>query len=296
MLHNPLSPDERARYSRQIMLPQFGTAGQIRLRSRSALVVGLGGLGSPASLYLAAAGVGRLGLVDFDVVDTSNLHRQILHSTHDIGRSKLDSACERLHALNPHVALEPHDLLVSPKSAQNLVHSYDIVLDCSDNLSTRYALNDACLLACKPLIYGAVYRFEGQCAVFNAPTSLSTRSPCFRCLFPQPLSDANNPDSAATLDFAPACDESGVLPPIAGIIGSMQAMEALKILARETTLKNADEETLAGRLLVVDALTMRFSELRFGNHKACRSLGQQQADEGGLDSSSGAARCAFIHP
>jgi sulfur-carrier protein adenylyltransferase/sulfurtransferase len=266
-----LSAHDRTRYSRQILVPELGEAGQTRLKNASALVVGLGGLGSPVALYLAAAGVGRLGLVDYDVVESSNLQRQILHGTADLGKSKTASAVERIRALNPDCIIEAHDMIVAPKTAQHLIagthgstshaRPYDIVLDCSDNLATRYALNDACVLARTPLVYGAVYRWEGQCAVLN-----HQQSPCLRCLFPA----AESATESFLDDVAPNCDERGVVAPVVGIIGAMQASEALKILA----LPSNNTPINTGRLHTLNALAMDWATIHFPKHKECSACSE----------------------
>jgi molybdopterin/thiamine biosynthesis adenylyltransferase/rhodanese-related sulfurtransferase len=225
-----------ARYSRQIKLPEIGSAGQARLASGSVLVIGAGGLGSPAAIYLAAAGVGRIGLVDFDRVDETNLHRQILYATSDVGRSKLEAASERLLALNPELSLVTHDTRLTSANALDVLRGYDVVLDGTDNFATRYLVNDACLLLGKPNVYGSVLRFEGQASVFA-----TAGGPCYRCLHPEPPPP----------HLVPSCAEAGVVGVLPGIIGTIQATEAIKMILGIGV-------TLAGRLLLYDALRMTF--------------------------------------
>ena len=246
------SDDERARYSRQLMLPQIGAAGQQRLKDARVLCIGAGGLGSPAALYLAAAGVGTLGLVDSDRVDLSNLHRQILHGTNDVGRAKLESARDRIAEANPHVNVVLHAERFVANNALDLVRDYDIVVDGSDNFPTRYASNDACVLAAKPNVYGSVFQFDGQAAVF-AP---HLGGPCYRCIFPEP------PPPGA----APSCAEAGVLGVLPGIVGLIQAAEAIKLI---TGLG----ESLVGRLLHFDALKMSFREFKLRRDPQCPICG-----------------------
>jgi sulfur-carrier protein adenylyltransferase/sulfurtransferase len=249
----PLSPEERLRYARHLILPEVGPAGQERLRSARVLLVGAGGLGSPAALYLAAAGIGTLGLVDFDVVDASNLQRQVLHGTPDIGRLKLDSARDRLAAINPHVELRPHPVRLSALNARAIVREYDVVLDGSDNFPTRYLVNDACVLEGKPDVYGSVQRFEGQVAVFQAE-----RGSCYRCLFREPPPPG----------LVPGCSEAGVLGVVPGIIGTIQALEAIKLVL-------GAGDPLVDRLLLVDGLRMRFRELRLRKDPDCPVCGDR---------------------
>jgi len=246
-----LSPAELRRYARHLVLPQVGIAGQERLKAASVLVVGLGGLGSPAALYLAAAGVGRLGLVDFDRVDESNLQRQVLHGTRSVGMPKTESACARLHDLNPHIELRAHDEPLTTANALALIGAYDVVVDGTDQFATRYLVNDACVLAHRPNIYGSVHRFEGQVSVFA-----TEGGPCYRCLFPEP-------PAAGTV---PSCAEGGVLGVLPGIVGSLQAAEAIKLIVGIGT-------PLIGRLLYFDALTMRMREMSFDRDAACPVCG-----------------------
>ncbi|MEQ1858028.1 MAG: molybdopterin-synthase adenylyltransferase MoeB, partial [Longimicrobiales bacterium] len=227
-----LSRPELIRYARHIALPEIGLEGQNRLRESRVLCVGAGGLGSPLALYLAAAGVGTIGIVDFDRVDESNLQRQLLHGTKDIGRSKLDSATERLRDVNPHVRVVKHDTKLTAADALQVVSDYDVVADGTDNFPTRYLVNDACVLAGKPNVYGSVFRWEGQVSVFA-----TKGGPCYRCLFREPPPPG----------LVPNCAEGGVVGVLPGIIGSVQALETLKLLLGVGT-------TLAGRLLIFDAL------------------------------------------
>jgi adenylyltransferase/sulfurtransferase len=250
-----LTPDERARYARQILLPGIGPAGQLRLKRSRVLVVGTGGLGSPALLYLAAAGVGTLGLADFDAVEVSNLQRQVIHREDFKGRSKIESAVDALRRLNPLVHIEPHETRLRAGNALEIVRGYDVIVDGTDNFPARYLLNDACVLARKPYVYGSVFRFEGQASVFDA-----RRGPCYRCLYPSP----------PPADLAPDCMESGVLGVVPGLIGLVQAAEALKLLLRAG-------EPLLGRLLVCNALAMRFEEMRIVKDPRCPACGRNPA-------------------
>jgi adenylyltransferase/sulfurtransferase len=228
------------RYQRQITLPELGTAGQEKLARGSVLVIGAGGLGSPAATYLAAAGVGRIGLVDFDRVDETNLHRQILYATSDVGREKLEAAGARLRDLNPEVAIELHQTRLSSENALELFARYDVVLDGTDNFATRYLVNDACKLTGKPNVYGSVFRFDGQVSVFATETG-----PCYRCIYPEPPPPGT----------VPSCAEGGVLGVLPGVVGTLQATEAIKLLT-------GIGETLAGRLLLFDALRMTFRTMK----------------------------------
>jgi len=246
-----LSAGERQRYSRHILLPEIGEEGQQRLKAARVLCVGVGGLGSPAALYLAAAGVGTLGLVDFDRVDVTNLQRQIIHGTADVGRSKLESARDRLHAINPGVAIEMFDVRLSASNALDVVARFDLVLDGTDNFTARYLVNDACVIAGKPNAWGSIFRFEGQASVFSAPGG-----PCYRCLHPEPPPPG----------LVPSCAEAGVLGVLPGIIGTIQATEAIKVLL-------GIGEPLVGRFLVYDALRMRFRELRLPKDPDCAVCG-----------------------
>jgi len=243
-----LSRDAIRRYSRHIMLPELGLEGQKKICSTSVLCIGAGGLGSPIAMYLAAAGIGRLGLVDFDTVDETNLQRQLLHGTEDVGRPKTDSARDTLHRLNPLVEVTLHKERITSANALDLIRPYDIVVDGTDNFPTRYLTNDACVLLKKPNIYGSIYRFEGQASVF-AP---HLGGPCYRCLYPEPPPPGS----------VPSCAEGGVLGVLPGIIGCIQATEILKLAAGIGT-------PLLGRLLVYDALEMKFRELRLRRDPQC---------------------------
>jgi molybdopterin/thiamine biosynthesis adenylyltransferase/rhodanese-related sulfurtransferase len=242
-----LSAEEMGRYARHLVVADVGIAGQRRLRDASILMIGTGGLGSPAALYLAAAGVGRLGLVDFDVVDHSNLQRQIIHSTPDIGRLKLDSARESIAALNPNVTVETHAEAFDLDNAMRLVSDYDLIIDGTDNFPTRYLINDACVFAGKPNVYGSIFQFEGQASVFWAE-----RGPCYRCLFPAPPPPG----------MVPNCAEGGVLGILPGLLGVIQATEAIKLIIGKG-------DSLLGRLLLVDSLSMRFREMKLRKDPNC---------------------------
>ncbi len=248
-----LTTDDLARYSRHLILPEVGMEGQRKLKAARVLCVGTGGLGSPLALYLAAAGIGTLGLVDFDVVDASNLQRQIIHSTRDIGRKKLDSAAEKLSALNPSLSIVKHDTMLSSANALDILKDYDIVADGTDNFPTRYLVNDACVLLGKPNVYGSIFRFEGQASVFA-----TEEGPCYRCLYPEPPPPG----------LVPSCAEGGVLGILPGLVGVIQATEAIKLI-----LGNGDP--LIGRLLLVDALNMRFRELKLRKNAECPVCGDQ---------------------
>jgi adenylyltransferase/sulfurtransferase len=256
-----LTDDERLRYARHLMLPEMGEEGQRRLKAGSALIVGVGGLGSPAALYLAAAGVGRLGLVDFDLVDASNLQRQVLHGTSRIGTPKLVSARERLLDLNPSIEVDLHETRLEASNALEVLAPYDVVLDGSDNFPTRYLVNDACALLGKPDVHGSIFRFEGHASVFDARLG-----PCYRCLYPEPPAPG----------VVPSCAEAGVLGVLPGIIGTMQAIEAVKLLL-------GLGEPLIGRLVVFDALGMRFREMRLRKDPACPLCGERPTIAGLID-------------
>ena len=248
-----LTNDEINRYSRHLIMPEVGVDGQRRLKAARVVCIGAGGLGSPAALYLAAAGVGTIGIVDFDAVDGSNLQRQILHGTPDIGRSKLQSARERLTALNPEVRIEPHEVALTSKNALDILRTYDVVLDGTDNFPTRYLVNDACVILGKPNAYGSIFRFEGQASVF------ATRNgPCYRCLFPEPPPPG----------LVPSCAEGGVLGVLPGVIGTIQATETIKLIL-------GTGEPLIGRLLLYDALRMRFRELKLRRDPDCPVCGDR---------------------
>ncbi len=247
-----LSPEELGRYSRHITLPEVGIEGQRRLKAARVLCVGTGGLGSPLAFYLAAAGIGTLGLVDFDVVDSSNLQRQILHSTPDVGRKKVDSAAEKLSALNPALNLVKHETMLTSANALEIVKDYDIVADGTDNFPTRYLVNDACVLLGKPNVYGSIFRFEGQASVFAAKDG-----PCYRCLYPEPPPPG----------LVPSCAEGGVLGILPGLVGVIQATEAIKLILGRG-------EPLIGRMLLVDSLAMRFRELKLRKNPDCPVCGE----------------------
>jgi adenylyltransferase/sulfurtransferase len=246
-----LTKDELSRYSRHLILPEVGEAGQRKLKAARVLCVGTGGLGSPLALYLAAAGVGTLGLVDFDVVDASNLQRQIIHSTADIGRKKLDSAAEKLQALNPNLNVIKHDTLLTSANALDILKDYDVIADGTDNFPTRYLVNDACVLLGKPNAYGSIFRFEGQASVFATKDG-----PCYRCLYPEPPPPG----------LVPSCAEGGVLGILPGLVGVIQATETIKLILGKGS-------TLVGRLLLVDALNMRFRELKLRKNPECPVCG-----------------------
>jgi sulfur-carrier protein adenylyltransferase/sulfurtransferase len=246
-----LTPSESLRYARHLALPEVGAEGQRRLKGARVLLVGAGGLGSPAALYLAAAGVGTLGIVEFDLVDESNLQRQVLHGTPDVGRPKIESAAERIREINPHVAVEPHPVRLASANALEILGGYDVVVDGSDNFPTRYLVNDACVLLRKPYVYGSVFRFEGQVSVFAVPGA-----PCYRCLFAEPPPPG----------LVPSCAEGGVLGVLPGIIGTLQALEAIKWIL-------GAGEPMTGRLLMFDALRMRFRELKLRRDAGCPACG-----------------------
>ena len=246
------SNDEIARYSRHLIMPEVTLEGQKRLKAASILCIGTGGLGSPIALYLAAAGIGRLGLVDFDVVDFSNLQRQILHGTDDVGRKKLNSAKDRIKAVNPNVKVDLHDCLFRSENAMQIVQDYDIVVDGTDNFPTRYLSNDVCVLARKPNVYGSIFRFDGQCTVF-AP---HLGGPCYRCMFPEPPPPG----------MVPSCAEGGVLGVLPGIIGVLQAIEAIKLII-------GIGDSLIGRLVSFDALKIRFKEFKIRKDPKCPICG-----------------------
>ncbi len=246
-----LSQNEIARYSRHLIMPEVGMEGQQRLKAASVLLIGAGGLGSPLGLYLAAAGVGRIGLVDFDVVDFSNLQRQVLHGTPDVGRPKLQSAKDRLQAINPEVRLDLYETRLSSANALELFAPYDIVIDGTDNFPTRYLVNDACVLLKKPNVYGSIFRFDGQASVFAPPAG-----PCYRCLYPEPPPPGE----------VPSCAEGGVLGILPGLIGCIQATEAVKLILGKGT-------PLIGRLLLYDALQMSFQEFKVRRNPKCPMCG-----------------------
>lgn len=246
-----LAPSEIRRYSRQAILPDVGLGGQLKLKRASVLLIGAGGLGSPAAIYLAAAGVGRIGLVDDDIVDLSNLHRQVLYGTRDVGRKKVRAAAERLESLNPRVSVELHDTRLTSGNAIELVAGYDIVLDGTDNFPARYLINDACVLSKKPMVYGGVYHFGGQAAVFD-----STRGPCYRCVLPEP----------PALDSVPGCAQAGVLGVLPGIIGAIQAAEAIKLILGLGS-------PLVDRMIFYDAQGAVFDEMPMAKDPDCPICG-----------------------
>ena len=246
-----LSTDDLSRYSRHLILPEVGMEGQRRLKAARVLCVGTGGLGSPLALYLTAAGIGTLGLVDFDVVDSSNLQRQIIHSTKDIGRKKIDSAEEKLSALNPAINIVKHETMLSSANALEIMKDYDIVADGTDNFPTRYLVNDACVLLGIPNVYGSIFRFEGQASVFATKAG-----PCYRCLYPEPPPPG----------LVPSCAEGGVLGILPGLVGVIQATEVIKLILGKG-------DSLVGRLLLVDALNMRFRELKLRKNPECPVCG-----------------------
>jgi len=247
-----LTKEEVARYSRHLIMPEVGMEGQRKLKAASVLLIGTGGLGSPLGLYLAAAGVGRLGLVDFDVVDHSNLQRQVLHGTRDVGRPKIDSARDRIADLNPHVQIDAHETALKAENAFAILKGYDVIIDGTDNFPTRYLTNDASVLLGKPNVYGSIFRFDGQASVFYPKAG----GPCYRCLYPEPPPPG----------LVPSCAEGGVLGILPGIIGIIQATEAIKLIIGEG-------EPLVGRLLLFDALKMKFRELKLRRNPECPLCG-----------------------
>jgi len=247
-----LSKDEILRYSRHLIMPEVGMEGQQKLKAARVLCIGTGGLGSPLALYLAAAGVGTLGLVDFDVVDYTNLQRQIIHSTPDVGRKKLDSAADKLTAMNPFLNLQTFDMRLSSENALELFRDFDIIADGTDNFPTRYLVNDACVLTGKPNVYGSIFRFEGQASVFA-----TQQGPCYRCLYPEPPPPG----------LVPSCAEGGVLGILPGLVGVIQATEVIKLIL-------GNGQPLIGRLLLVDALNMRFRELKLRKNPECPVCGE----------------------
>jgi sulfur-carrier protein adenylyltransferase/sulfurtransferase len=246
-----LTNDEVLRYSRHLIMPEVGMEGQLKLKQAKVLCVGAGGLGSPLAMYLAAAGIGTLGIVDFDIVDLTNLQRQIIHSTDDVGRKKLDSAAETVSAINPNVEIRKFETRLTSQNALDIIREFDIVVDGTDNFATRYLVNDACVLTGKPNVYGSIFRFEGQASVFATKDG-----PCYRCLYPEPPPPG----------VVPSCAEGGVLGILPGLIGVMQATEAIKLIL-------GAGEPLIGRLLLVDALAMRFRELKLRKNPDCPVCG-----------------------
>ncbi|MGH7655735.1 MAG: molybdopterin-synthase adenylyltransferase MoeB [Gemmatimonadaceae bacterium] len=252
-----LSRDEISRYARHLIIPDVGLEGQQRLKAARVLLVGAGGLGSPVALYLAAAGVGHIGLVDFDVVDVSNLQRQILHGTKDIGRQKIDSARDHIADVNPHVELTTYKTALTSQNALGIIGQYDLVVDGTDNFPTRYLVNDACVMLGKPNVYGSVFRFEGQASVFSA-----NDGPCYRCLFPEPPPPG----------MVPNCAEGGVLGVLPGLVGMIQATEAVKLIV-------GIGEPLVGRLLLIDALGAQFRTVKVRKNAACPVCGTREIRE-----------------
>jgi adenylyltransferase/sulfurtransferase len=249
-----LTNQEILRYSRHLIMPEVGMEGQLKLKSAKVLLIGTGGLGAPLGLYLAAAGIGRIGLVDFDVVDFTNLQRQVIHGTHDVGRKKLDSAADRMHEINPFVQIDKHEVALSSENALQILKDYDIVVDGTDNFPTRYLVNDACVLLGKPNVYGSIFRFEGQATVFAYENG-----PCYRCLYPEPPPPG----------LVPSCAEGGVLGILPGMIGIVQATETVKLILGKG-------EPLVGRLLLYDALSMRFRELKLRKNPDCPMCGEHR--------------------
>jgi molybdopterin/thiamine biosynthesis adenylyltransferase/rhodanese-related sulfurtransferase len=249
-----LSKEEIQRYSRHLIMPEVGMEGQLKLRKAKVLLIGTGGLGAPLGLYLAAAGVGHLGLVDFDVVDYSNLQRQVAFSTSDVGRSKSEAAKERLSGLNPFIKIEAFDTRLTSDNALDLFRDFDIIVDGTDNFPTRFLVNDACILLGKTNVYGSIFRFEGQATVFGYPGG-----PCYRCLYPEPPPPG----------LVPSCAEGGVLGVLPGIVGAIQAMETIKLIL-------GTGEPLIGRLLLFDAMAMKFRELKLRRNPACPMCGDHR--------------------
>ena len=252
-----LSTEEVLRYSRHLILPEVGLAGQRRLKGARVLLVGAGGLGSPLALYLAAAGVGYLGLVDFDVVDVTNLQRQVLHGTKDVGRPKLASARDRVADINPHVTLETYETQLTSANALEIIRDYDLVVDGTDNFPTRYLVNDACVILGKPNVYGSIFRFEGQASVFA-----TDEGPCYRCLFREPPPPG----------LVPSCAEGGVLGILPGLVGTIQATEAIKLIL-------GVGQSLIGRLLLIDTLRMQFRTLKLQRDPTCPACGTREITE-----------------
>jgi molybdopterin/thiamine biosynthesis adenylyltransferase/rhodanese-related sulfurtransferase len=256
-----LSRDEILRYSRHLIMPEVGMEGQLKLKQAKVLTIGAGGLGAPLGLYLAAAGVGKLGIVDFDVVDYTNLQRQVIHGTSDVGRPKLASAKDRIYEVNPNVEVEAYETRLTSENALEIFKDYDIIVDGTDNFPTRYLVNDACVLLGKPNVYGSIFRFEGQASVFYAQ-----EGPCYRCLYPEPPPPG----------LVPSCAEGGVLGVLPGIIGCLQALETIKLIL-------GTGEPLIGRLLVFDALAMKFRELKLRKNPDCPICGTHPTITGLID-------------
>ena len=246
-----LTNDEILRYSRHLIMPEVGMEGQVKLKKASVLMIGTGGLGAPLGLYLAAAGIGRIGIVDFDVVDMTNLQRQVIHGTKDIGRPKLDSAAERMTDINPYVEIDKYEVRLTSENALEILKDYDVVVDGTDNFPTRYLVNDACVLLGKPNAYGSIFRFEGQATVFGHDDG-----PCYRCLYPEPPPPG----------LVPSCAEGGVLGILPALVGSIQATETVKLILGKG-------KTLSGRLILYDALNMKFRELKLRKNPDCPVCG-----------------------
>src|SRR5271157_4126114 len=249
-----LSKDEILRYSRHLIMPEVGMEGQLKLKNAKVALIGTGGLGAPLGMYLAAAGIGRIGLVDFDVVDFTNLQRQVIHGTKDVGKKKLDSAAETMLDINPYLQIDRYETALTSENALEILRPYDIVVDGTDNFPTRYLVNDACVLLGKPNVYGSIFRFEGQATVFGYPGG-----PCYRCLYPEPPPPG----------LVPSCAEGGVLGVLPGIVGAIQALETVKLIL-------GAGDPLAGRLLLFDALGMRFRELKLHKNPACPLCGERR--------------------
>ena len=248
-----LSNDEILRYSRHLIMPEVGMEGQVKLKQAKVLMIGTGGLGAPLGLYLAAAGIGKIGLVDFDIVDMTNLQRQVIHGTADIGRPKLDSAADRMNDINPYVEIEKYETMLTSENALEIFKDYDVVVDGTDNFPTRYLVNDACVLLGKPNAYGSIFRFEGQATVFH-----HNGGPCYRCLYPEPPPPG----------LVPSCAEGGVLGILPALVGSIQATETVKIILGKG-------QTLSGRLVLYDALNMKFRELKLRRNPECPVCGDK---------------------
>jgi adenylyltransferase/sulfurtransferase len=249
-----LSNDEILRYSRHLILPEVGMDGQLKLKAAKVLLVGTGGLGAPLALYLSAAGIGRIGLVDFDVVDFTNLQRQVIHGTKDVGKPKIDSAIESMRDINPFVQLDRHEVALTSENALDIIRQYDIVVDGTDNFPTRYLVNDACVLLNKPNVYGSIFRFEGQATIFA-----TEGGPCYRCLYPEPPPPG----------LVPSCAEGGVLGILPGVIGLIQATETVKLIL-------GIGAPLIGRLMLYDALGMKFRELKLRRNPECPVCGDNR--------------------
>ncbi len=258
---SPLSPAEIKRYARHLIMPEVAMGGQSRLKASRVLCIGAGGLGSPLALYLAAAGVGTIGLVDFDVVDVSNLQRQIIHATPDVGRPKIDSAQEKLQALNPDLVVKRYEFPINSENALGIFADFDVIVDGTDNFPTRYLVNDACVLLGKPNVYGSIFRFDGQASVFFPP-----HGPCYRCLYPEPPPP----------DLVPNCAEGGVLGILPGVIGVIQATETVKLIL-------GIGKPLLGRLMLYDALDMTFREMKVRKNPRCPICGPNPTITGLID-------------